>query len=207
MYNTIQNKDCITAMEELYIKYGECIDLCVTDPPYGISYLSNGSRNKKDKIHNDNIVDYGTFGQLVYKLLKNNSHAYFFTRFDVYPEHYQQLKKIGFNIKSLLIGEKLQAGGLGDLKGSYVNNVELIIFAHKGRRVFNETKLKKNSKVSGKKLNRYSNVTSEYKKRFPCLWKIDEGYPPVVENSSKNKRNPHPTPKSSEYLEWLIQTL
>ncbi|MFS0643806.1 DNA-methyltransferase [Siminovitchia sp. 179-K 8D1 HS] len=203
--NKIYNVDCIEGMKELYEEHGECIDLCVTDPPYGIDYQSNGSLKKKSKLVNDDIPNYKTFGGLVYKLLKPNSHAYFFTRFDVYPEHHKQLTEVGFNIKNLIVAEKMQAGGLGDLKGSFANNIEMVIFAHKGRRIFNKTKLIKNEKPAGKRLNRYANPTNEYKTRFPVLWKVSDGYPPAVLNSSQNKGNPHPTPKNPKFLEWLLQ--
>ena len=203
--NKIYNQCCIQGMNELYEQYGECIDLCVTDPPYGIEYQSNGSLKKKDKIKNDNTVDYKAFGELVYSLLKPNSHAYFFTRFDVYPEHYRQLTEIGFNIKNLLVAEKMQVGGLGDLQASFANNIELVIFAQKGRRKFNHTQLMKTTKPIGKSPNRYTNPTGEYKKRLPVLWKLSEGYPEAVENSAKTKNNPHPTPKNHKYLEWLIK--
>lgn len=203
--NKIHNEDCLIGMKELYEKHGECIDLIVTDPPYGIDYQSNGSLKKKDKIKNDDVVDYKTFGELAYKLLKPNSHAYFFTRFDVYPEHYRQLEDAGFTIKNLLVSEKMQVGGLGDLQASFANNIELVIFAQKGRRKFNHTQLVKTSKPVGKSPNRYTNPIGEYKKRLPVLWKVDEGYPPSVLNSSQTKDNPHPTPKNPTYLEWLIQ--
>lgn len=200
--NRIYQMDCLEGMKLLPEK---SIDLIVTDPPYGINYQSNSNLNKKKRISNDDKIDYRTFGEICFNKLKNNSHAYFFTRFDVYPEHYKQLSEIGFTIKGVLIGEKMQSGGLGDLKGSFVNNVEWIIFAHKGRKEFNNTKLIKNTKNAGSKLNRYANLTSEYKKRFPTLWKVNDGYPEVVENSSKNKHNPHPTPKNPKYIEWIIQ--
>lgn len=203
--NVIYNKDCIIGMNELYDSFGECVDLCITDPPYGIEYQSNGSRKKKDKIINDNIIDYKTFGECVFKLLKPNSHAYFFTRFDVYSEHYKQLQEVGFTIKNLLIAEKMQVGGLGDLQASFANNVELVIFAQKGRRKFNHTNLIRTTKPTGKSPNRYTNPTGEFKKRLPVLWKVSEGYPPAVLNSSQNKDNPHPTPKNPEFMEWLIQ--
>lgn len=197
--------DCIEGMKQLYEENGECIDLCVTDPPYGINYQSNGSLNKKDKLENDHIPNYKTFGEQVYKLLKPNSHAYFFTRFDVYHEHYKQLEDVGFKIKNLIIAEKMQVGGLGDLKGTFANNIEMVIYAHKGRRILNHTELVKTTKPVGKSPNRYTNPTGEYKKRLPVLWKVSEGYPPAVLNSSQNKENPHPTPKNPEFLEWLIQ--
>lgn len=200
--NRIYQMDCLEGMELLP---DGSIDLVITDPPFGINYQSNSNLNKKERIKNDDKIDYRSFGEICFKKLKDNAHAYFFTRFDVYPEHYRQLTDIGFAIKNVLIGEKMQSGGLGDLKGSFVNNVEWVIFAHKGRKEFNETKLIKNIKKAGVKLNRYANPTSEFKKRLPVLWKVNEGYPESVENSSKNRNNPHPTPKNPRYIEWLIQ--
>jgi len=185
--------------------HDESIDLIVTDPPYGINFQSNTRLDKKEKIINDDNINYLDFGKECFRVLKNNSHAYFFTRFDVYPQHYQQLKEAGFNIKSVIVSDKLQNTGTGDLKGSFSNNMEWIIFCQKGRRIFNETKLIKNTKKAGTKLNRYATPTTEYKRRLPMLWTVAQGYPPSVLNSASNKDNPHPTPKNIEFLEWLIQ--
>jgi len=182
--------------------HDESIDLIVTDPPYGINFQSNTRLDKKEKIINDDNINYLDFGKECFRVLKNNSHAYFFTRFDVYPQHYQQLKEAGFNIKSVIVSDKLQNTGTGDLKGSFSNNMEWIIFCQKGRRIFNETKLIKNTKKAGTKLNRYATPTTEYKRRLPMLWTVAQGYPPSVLNSASNKDNPHPTPKNIEFLEW-----
>lgn len=70
-----------------------------------------------------------------------NSHAYFFTRFDCYPYHFQCLQEAGFTIKNCLVIEKGTLGGIGDLKGSYASSAEWVIFCQKGRRVFNSTTL------------------------------------------------------------------
>ena len=77
-----------------------------------------------------------------YRILKDNSHAYFFTRFDCYPYHYKCLEKAGFTIKNCMVIEKGAVGGIGDLKGSFANNSEWLIFCQKGRRTFNRTCLK-----------------------------------------------------------------
>jgi len=146
--NKIHNMDCIDGMKLIE---DESIDLVVTDPPYGIEYQNNYTLRKHNKIYGDNKIDYLSMGKECYRVLKNNSHAYFFTRFDVYPYHYVQLKKIGFNIKNVLVIEKGHIGGGGDLDGGFANNCEWLIFCHKGRRVFNKTKLMKNTKPVGKK--------------------------------------------------------
>lgn len=184
----------------------ESVDLILTDPPYGISYQNNYTLNKYNKIKNDDTVDYYTFGKECYRILKNNSHAYFFTRFDVYPEHHRQLIDAGFIIKNVLVIEKGQIGGVGDLKGSYANNSEWIIFCQKGRREFEKTKLMKNSKPVGKKCARQGNPIQEYKTRFNSCWFGDE-YPKSTYNSSWQKKNNiyHPTIKNVECMEWLIQ--
>lgn len=201
--NVIKKQDCIEGMKQLE---NESINLILTDPPYGIDYQNNYTLKKHNKIKNDDIIDYYSFGKECYRLLKNNSHAYFFTRFDVYPEHYRQLTEIGFNIKNVLVVEKGHIGGVGDLKGSYANNSEWIIFCQKGRREFNKTQLMKNTKPIGKKCARQGNPIQEYKTRFNSCW-FGEEYPKSTYNSSWQKKNNiyHPTIKNVEFLEWLIQ--
>lgn len=185
------------------------IDLIIADPPYGVNYQNNYTLNKHKEIKGDkNIedIDYQLFANESYRVLKNNSHAYFFTRFDVYPYHYKCLINAGFKIKNVLIIEKGQIGGVGDLKGSYANNCEWIIFCQKGRREFNHTKLMKNTKPVGKKCARAGNPIQEYKTRFNCCW-FGEEYPKSTYNASWQKKNNifHPTIKNIECLEWLIQ--
>ena len=195
--------DCIQTMKKIP---DEKFDLVLTDPPYGVDYQNNYTLKKHNKIQGDDCIDYEEFGKECYRLLKNNSHAYFFTRFDVYPIHFQQLLNAGFSIKNVLVVEKGHIGGVGDLKGSYANNSEWIIFAQKGRREFNETKLLKNKKPVGKKCARQGNPIKEYKTRFNACW-FGEDYPKSTYNSSWQKKNEvyHPTIKNVEFLEWIIQ--
>lgn len=195
--------DCIDGMKLIE---DESIDLVVTDPPYGIEYQNNYTLRKHNKIYGDNKIDYLSMGKECYRVLKNNSHAYFFTRFDVYPYHYVQLKKIGFNIKNVLVIEKGHIGGGCDLDGGFANNCEWLIFCHKGRRVFNKTKLMKNTKPVGKKTARHNNPAQEYKTRFNSCW-FGDRYPKSTYNSSWQKKNNmfHPTIKNVECIKWLIQ--
>lgn len=201
--NKILNCDCLDGFK--LIK-DESIDLIISDPPYGVNYVNNYTLDKHKKIENDNIDSYKWFIDECYRVLKPNSHIYLFTRFDVYPQHYNDLIEAGFKIKNVLVIEKGHIGGVGDLKGSYRNNSEWIIFAHKGRKEFEKTKLMKNSKPVGKKVARDGNLIQEYKTRFDSCW-FGEQYPKSTYNASWQKKNDikHPTIKNVDLLEWLIQ--
>ena len=200
--NIIHNIDYTELIQQLP---DGCVNLILTDPPYGIEYQNNFTRNKKPRLSKDmeNGIDYAMFAEQCYRILKNNSHAYFFTRFDKYPYHYSCLTQAGFNVKNCLIIEKGHIGGIGDLYGSYANNSEWIIFCHKGRRLFYKTKLVKNKYP----ISRYSgNLKMEHKTRFNNCW-FGDGYPKATPNSSWSSKNNynHPTMKNVECLEWLIQ--
>lgn len=201
-WNTVVNQDCFEGMKTMP---DACVDMILTDPPYGISYQNNFSFDKHRKIKGDEGINYDEFARECYRVLKNNSHAYFFTRFDEYPQHYMALQNAGFTIKNCLVIEKGNIGGCGDLKGSYANNSEWIIFCVKGKRAFEETKLLKNKKPN-MKTNSRGGVSSEYKRRLPSCW-FGEGYPKSTYNSSWQKANNvyHPTIKNSDCLAWLIQ--
>jgi len=183
----------------------ECVELILTDPPYGIMYQNCFTDNKIPHLIGDTNsgVDYMLFAEQCYRVLQKDSHAYFFTRFDRYPYHFECLKQAGFNIKNCLVVEKGHIGGIGDLLGSYANNSEWVIFCHKGRRLFNKTRLVKNIYPSG----RYSgNPKVTYKTRFNSCW-FGEGLPKATPNSNWRVKNAfeHPTIKNTEFLEWLIQ--
>lgn len=134
------------------------------------------------------------------------SHAYFFTRFDVYPYHYVQLKKIGFNIKNVLVIEKGHIGGGGDLDGGFANNCEWLIFCHKGRRVFNKTKLMKNTKPVGKKQQGIIIQHRNTKQDLIVVGLVIDTLKALIIHRGKKKNNMfHPTIKNVECIKWLIQ--
>lgn len=134
--NRIFHKDCFKLMEQLP---DESVSLILTDPPYGIRYQNQFTQRRHPPIAGDGGIDYGRFAKESYRILQDNSHAYFFTRFDCYAYHYNCLEQAGFSIKNCLVVEKGTVGGIGDLQGSYANNAEWIIFCQKGRRLFNHT--------------------------------------------------------------------
>ena len=166
---------------------GNSIDLIITDPPYGIQYVNHFTRNRHNPLKGDEGIDYDWLADECYRVLKDNAHAYFFTRFDRYPLHYHSLINAGFIIKNCLVIEKGTLGGIGDLSGSY---------AHKGRRKFEKTQLVK----------RIKKPKEGYRFRLDSCW-FGSAYPKSTYNSVWQKKNGiyHPTIKNVECVEWLVQ--
>lgn len=184
----------------------QSVDMILTDPPYGINYKNQFTQHEHNPILGDEGIDYERFSSECYRILRNNSHAYFFTRFDKYPFHYRCLEQAGFQVKNCLVIEKGNVGGIGDLKGSFANNSEWIIFCQKGRRGFNSTRLMRNKKSNLKNYGRERKPINEYKTRFNACWFGSE-YPKATYNSGWQRKHGiyHPTIKNVECMEWLIQ--
>jgi len=180
--------NCFDSFQEISTK---SVDLMITDPPFGVSFQSNFKKEKFDKIINDDTLDwYGEFIKQSYRVMKDNTHTYIFTRWDVYPEQFNIVKKY-FNIKNLLVINKRQS--LGDLKGSFMPNFGLIMFCQKGRRVFN-TGIRKVSSTTLKD-KRYEGTG--FLKRYPA--RLD-----FLTMSEFNMKMIHPTQKAIETIEFFI---
>lgn len=202
-YNQLYCMDCM----KLFPKLPDAsVSLILTDPPYGIRYQNNFTKCQHPPIIGDGGIDYEQFAKESYRILSDNSHAYFFTRFDCYPYHYDCLKQAGFSIKNCLIIEKGTIGGIGDLQGSFANNAEWVVFCQKGRRVFNHTTLLQNRKPPGRHFHVGRELSKKYKTRFNACW-FGEEYPKATHNSGWQKAHQiyHPTIKNAEFLSWLIQ--
>lgn len=197
---------CMDCMELLARMPDGCVSMILTDPPYGISYQNNFTNRKHMMLAGDNGIDYEHFASESYRILKENAHAYFFTRFDCYPYHFECLRQAGFTIKNCMVVEKGTIGGIGDLKDSYANNAEWIIFCQKGRRIFNQTTLVQNRKKEGERFHAGREPSKKYKTRFNACWFGSE-YPKATYNSAWQKQHGiyHPTIKNVEFLSWLIQ--
>ena len=201
--NQLYNMDCLELLRRLP---DGCVSMILTDPPYGIQYQNNFAVHPYPPLAGDDGIDYGRFAKESYRVLQNNAHAYFFTRFDCYPYHYICLKEAGFSIKNCLVIEKGNIGGIGDLRGSYANNAEWIIFCQKGRREFQSTTLMENKKPEGTILQAGRKPTLKYKTRFNACW-FGEEYPKATHNAVWQKKHGifHPTIKNEVFLSWLIQ--
>lgn len=201
--NQIYCMDCMDLFSSLP---DGSVSMILTDPPYGIGYQNHFTSRPYPLLQGDGGIDYELFAKECYRVLKNNSHAYLFTRFDCYPYHYECLRNAGFNMKNCLVIEKGSIGGIGDLQGSFANNAEWILFCQKGRRVFNHTKLLQNRKAEGTLFHVGRKPSQKYKTRFNACWFGGE-YPKATYNSTWQKKNQvyHPTVKNVECLSWLIQ--
>ena len=197
---------CMDCMELFSQLPNGCVSLILTDPPYGIQYQNNFAHHPHPFITGDGGIDYERFARESYRILQNDAHAYFFTRFDCYPYHYQCLQTAGFTIKNCLVIEKGTIGGIGDLSGSFANNAEWLIFCQKGRRTFNHTTLLENRKKEGSVFQAGRKPSQKYKTRFNACWFGDE-YPKATYNSAWQQKHRifHPTIKNVEFLSWLIQ--
>jgi site-specific DNA-methyltransferase (adenine-specific) len=135
----IVNGDCIAEMEKLA---DNSIDCVVTDPPYGIDYVSNFRTVESEVVKpvaNDGLKDALTLWENACKVLsrkmKDNSHIYIFTSWKVYPQ-FEEITSRYFKVKNCLIWEK-NNWSMGDLDGNYAEQYEMVIFATKGNRKLN----------------------------------------------------------------------
>lgn len=130
---TLLQGDCLELMKGIP---DESVDLILTDPPYGINFISNHRKEKYDAIKNDECLNWlDAFVDSIYKILKENTAVYCFCSWhnvDVFKRAFE--KK--FKLKNIIVWEKNNTS-MGDLKGSYAPKYELVIFAHKGRRLLN----------------------------------------------------------------------
>jgi DNA modification methylase len=109
---------------------GQKADMVFTDPPYGMDFQSNFREKTPqfDKIKNDDVVL--DVAPVLDGFMNSDTVAYICTRWDLYPQWYEQVGNI-FKIKNCIVWYE-KGGGLGDLNNSYSPNHEFIIVAHKG---------------------------------------------------------------------------
>jgi len=119
----------------------DSVDLIILDPPYGINFNTNHRKEESETIGSislDNEKIFETFPDVIrecYRILKNDSAIYIFSRWDVTGRFIAILSKY-FDIKNRLNWVK-NNWSMGDLNGSYAMQCEDIIFAVKGRHILN----------------------------------------------------------------------
>lgn len=124
------NRDSLEHLQKLPDNSVDCI---LTDPPYGIEYTGNKSLNRfHDVIEGDEDTE--AFKFIIKeseRLLKEDRHAYFFCRWDVYPELAESVPE-SMNHTNLIVWDKM-VHGMGDLE-IYAPQHEFIMVVQKGKR-------------------------------------------------------------------------
>ena len=136
----IKNGDSLQILESLE---DGCIDIVLTDPPYGISYVSNRS------IYDETITKRGLLNdgkdeafelldktcEILSRKAAENSHLYFFCSWAVFSSFEAIISKY-FTIKTPIVWDKGNKGS-GDLENDWGNQTEIVIFCVKGKKLVN----------------------------------------------------------------------
>jgi site-specific DNA-methyltransferase (adenine-specific) len=129
---TIYHGDCRDVLPLL-----EAVDLVLTDPPYGVSYVSSHRTKRTDVAHpipNDHSLECLQQAlALTGPLLKDDRHAYWFASLDETLGEACGLVPCGWQVRRVLVWDK-ENWGMGDLECDYGQQCEAVIHAAKGRR-------------------------------------------------------------------------
>lgn len=132
--NKVIHGDCLEVMKQIPDK---CVDLVLTDPPYGMDYQSSWRTDKYDKIANDVTLEWiKPFFVECFRVMKDNTHIYAFCNDYAISEFRNAMEEVGFTPKRTLVWVKNNHTS-GDLEGDYGNKTEFLLYAQKGRRELN----------------------------------------------------------------------
>lgn len=129
--NTIINADCLEILKQLPDK---CIDLVLTDPPYGMNYQSGWRKQKYEKIKDDNNLDWlPDFLNELKRISKDNAIWYVFCSWHNVDVFKQEIQKVR-NVKNILIWNKNNFGS-GDLFCDFAPKYEMCIFCNENKKL------------------------------------------------------------------------
>lgn len=133
LQNRIICADCLDILKQLPDK---CVDLVLTDPPYGISFQSNFRQEKYDKIENDNNLYWlNVWCEQINRIKKDDSHIYIFCSWHKVDVFKSTVEKF-FPIKNILIWQKNNTG-MGDLFNDYAPEYEMILYCNPNNKKLN----------------------------------------------------------------------
>lgn len=126
MLNTVIQGDCLEVMKQMPDK---CVDLVLTDPPYGMEYTRHIPNTRHDKIENDDSLEWLPEALLQLKrVLKDNGNVYIFCSWHNIETFKIEVNKV-FTVRNIIVWDKMGAG-MGDLETTYGGTYELCIFAN-----------------------------------------------------------------------------
>jgi DNA modification methylase/ParB-like chromosome segregation protein Spo0J len=132
------------AFEVLKTMPSDCVDLVLTDPPYGIDIgeASTFGRQSGQKTYEDgegetiNLLD-KVIPQL-YRVMKNDRHLIMFCGIDKFPVISKLLSKHGFNVHHLPLIWSKGSGSYAGQQTTFTHSYEAFIHATKGKRKMNK---------------------------------------------------------------------
>ena len=108
------------------------VDAVITDPPYGISYVSAWrERGPTERLANDDDAPLDSVADMV-EIIADGGAMYLATRFDVAAQWIDAIRNAGLTLKTPIFWDKGNHTS-GDLEGDFGAQIEVFIFAHKGR--------------------------------------------------------------------------
>lgn len=152
--------DACSASDVFNLVRPEQVSVGFFDPPYGINFQSNfrTKTSKFSKIKNDTFVSHDWI-PIAERCIENGGAIYVCTHWRVYQEWLSHLC-VHFLMKNLIICTKT-GGGLGDLKGDYIPNYEMLMFMTKGRHILNGKRCSNVWEWGGKDVNSYLHPTQK----------------------------------------------
>ena len=165
--NKIILGDCIGFMKKMPSR---CVDLIVTDPPYGDN-VAYGWNNKTIRNNENPLINCSALVEM-YRVLKLNSSIYLFTSWKHYPFLTEFiLRYTKFKIRHLVVWKKHNFG----LGWAFRHQYELVLILEKGKPKYN---LKNFSDVQTCSHINHNDKTHPHEKPIDLLMKM-------IEHSSK----------------------
>jgi len=131
--HVVRLRDCL---HHFSLVPDKCIDLLLTDPPYGQDYSTGRQKHtirKTTRIMNDTSdFDIPMLMKEFDRVTKEESHAYIFTSWKTVDKWKREFERY-FVLKNILVWSK-DNHTAGDLSWSYAQSYEMILFGMKGRK-------------------------------------------------------------------------
>ncbi|TKJ18553.1 MAG: hypothetical protein CEE42_16370 [Promethearchaeota archaeon Loki_b31] len=192
--NKITLGDCLVVLKRFP---DNCIDLIITDPPYGVNFENGNYDDSSDTVFNQ----YEEWLTEFARVLKQNHHIYIFIPTLEVDKWIRGVKEV-FNFNNLIATQVFQTNRTSSIKNNFTFDLQLIIFA---------------SKEKAMKFNKADWVPTSNSwlrdKRNPNPKKYTYQYPsfisPKIERSNvkpnKEYKLLHPNEKNPNLIKYFIE--